>query len=95
MEKLFELEDELKVLQLEGVNTDKALDLLHEFINKLQVGKAIKNISDFLNEIENICKKYNLSISHEDSHGGFIIEDYDYSNIEWLKDAIDHTSKEE
>ena len=37
MEKLFELEDELKALRLEGVNTDKALDLLREYINKLQV----------------------------------------------------------
>ena len=95
MEKLFELEDELKALTLEGVNTDRAIDLLHEFINKLQVGKYTKNISDFLNEIENICKKYNLSIGHEDSHGGFIIEDYDDSNIEWLKDARDNTSKKD
>lgn len=37
MEKLFELEDELKALTLEGVNTDRALDLLREYINKLQV----------------------------------------------------------
>lgn len=57
--------------------------------------KATKNTSDFLNEIEKICKKYDLSISHEDSHGAFIIEDYDDYNIEWLKDAIDHTSKKE
>ena len=42
MEKLFELEDELKALTLEGVNTDKALDLLHEYINKLQVEKDIE-----------------------------------------------------
>lgn len=44
MEKLFELEDELKALQLEGVNTDRAIDLLREFINKLQVGKDIKGV---------------------------------------------------
>lgn len=44
MEKLFELEDELKALTLEGVNTDRALDLLHSFINKLQVGKDIKGV---------------------------------------------------
>ena len=44
MEKLFELEDELKALRLEGVNTDRAIDLLHEFINKLQVGKDIKGV---------------------------------------------------
>ena len=47
-----------------------------------------KKVAEFLNEIETICKKYNLSISHEDSHGGFIIEKYDDYNIEWLKDCL-------
>lgn len=39
----------------------------------------------FLKEIEKICKKHNLSISHEDSSGAFIIEKYNQDNIEWLK----------
>ena len=30
----------------------------------------------FLEEIKMICKKYNLSISHEDGHGCFLIEEY-------------------
>ena len=47
-----------------------------------------KKMKDFLNEIEQTCKKYNLSISHEDSQGGFIIESYDEYNIKWLKDAF-------
>lgn len=47
-----------------------------------------KEVINFLNEIENICKKYNLSISHEDGHGGFIIEKYDNYNIKWLKNCL-------
>lgn len=50
--------------------------------------KTPKNIIKFLNEIECICKKYNLSISHEDSHGAFIIEKYDEYNIKWLRDCL-------
>lgn len=46
-----------------------------------------KKMVNFLNEIQEICKKYNLSISHEDSQGAFIIERYFENNIEWLKDA--------
>ena len=42
---------------------------------------------DFINEVIELMKKYNLSISHEDSHGGFIIERYDEYNVEWFKDA--------
>jgi len=41
----------------------------------------------FMEEIEAICKKYDLSISHEDQGGGFEIEKYSDSNMEWLKDA--------
>ncbi|MDC6350739.1 hypothetical protein PP178_04180 [Zeaxanthinibacter sp. PT1] len=41
----------------------------------------------FLNDIDRLCKKYGYSISHEDTHGAFIVEPYDSGNIEWLKDA--------
>ena len=41
----------------------------------------------FLNEIESVCAKYNLSISHEDTQGSFLIEDGDHGNIKWLKSA--------
>lgn len=43
---------------------------------------------NFLNELEALCIKYNLSISHEDSQGAFIIEDYNDYNMNWLRDAI-------
>lgn len=47
-----------------------------------------EEVINFLNEIDNISKKYNLSLSHEDSHGAFIIERYDNYNIRWLKDCL-------
>lgn len=47
-----------------------------------------EEVINFLNEIDNICKKYNLSISHEDGHGAFIIERYDNYNIRWLKNCL-------
>lgn len=57
-------------------------------INKGQDIKTPESVINFLNEIDNICKKYNFSISHEDSHGGFIIEKYDNYNIKWLKNCM-------
>lgn len=55
--------------------------------------KYIENnkIDKFLEEIESISKKYDLSISHEDTQGGFEIEKYKESNIDWLKSASDAT----
>ena len=50
--------------------------------------KTPEEVIKFLNEIDNICKKYNFSISHEDSHGAFILEKYDNYNIKWLKDCM-------
>lgn len=38
----------------------------------------------FLEEIDSVCKRHGLSISHEDYHGVFLIEEYDKGNIEWL-----------
>lgn len=46
-----------------------------------------KNIQDFFDAIDIICKEHKLSISHEDGHGAFEIEEYDEFNIKWLKNA--------
>ena len=45
-------------------------------------------VDKYLEEIEQISKRYNLSISHEDCHGAFIIEKYDKLNIKWLNDCL-------
>jgi len=50
--------------------------------------KPTKKVILFLQDIEEICKKYHLSISHEDGHGSFIIEKYSDYNMQWLKDAF-------
>lgn len=42
-----------------------------------------KEMKEFINEVINLMKKYNLSISHE----AFLIEKYDDYNIKWFKDA--------
>lgn len=46
-----------------------------------------ERMQNFLEDIKKVCEKHNLSISHEDGHGAFIIEDYDEYNIKWLFEA--------
>jgi hypothetical protein len=41
----------------------------------------------FFDEIKAVCEKHNLSISHEDGHGGFIVTKFDENNIDWLSSA--------
>lgn len=41
----------------------------------------------FLDEIKEVCKYWDMSISHQDGHGAFILEPYNESNIDWLKYA--------
>lgn len=48
-------------------------------------------IEAFLDDIEAVCKKHLLSIGHEDSQGGFKIEEFDDYNIDWLRAAEDCT----
>ena len=48
-------------------------------------------IDDFLKDIIKVCVKHKLTISHEDSHGGFEIEKFNADNIDWLNNASDNT----
>lgn len=54
-------------------------------------GKRIEDVSidKFISEIALVCKKHNMTISHEDGHGAFVIEKYDQENIDWLRHAHD------
>ena len=41
----------------------------------------------FMQELEALYKKYDLSIAHQDQGGGFIIEKYSDFNMEWMKEC--------
>jgi hypothetical protein len=43
----------------------------------------------FIEEIISVCKKYNMSISHEDLQGAFEIKKHSKLNDEWLRQAHD------
>jgi hypothetical protein len=45
-------------------------------------------VDAFMHELVELCKKHNLSIGHEDHHGGFLIHPYNEYNIDWLKNAV-------
>lgn len=49
-------------------------------------------IDTFLLEIESVCRKHNLSLSHEDYHGAFEVTEFDETFVDWLKDAHDERS---
>ena len=43
---------------------------------------------DFLKQYEELCIKTGITISHEDSQGAFILENFNTENLRWMKDAI-------
>jgi hypothetical protein len=51
------------------------------------VSDSKKRVTYFLPALEKLCKKYNISISHEDGEGSFIFSEYDESLMKWLKDG--------
>ena len=48
-------------------------------------------IDSFIEEVIEVCKKHGFSISHEDSHGGFLITKYNVQYADWLMNASDDT----
>ncbi|NBT75157.1 MAG: hypothetical protein EBT15_04150 [Betaproteobacteria bacterium] len=58
------------------------------------VGEAENAAVDaFLAEVIEVCRKRGMSISHEDGHGGFQIQDFSEDAAAWLLGAADMTSK--
>lgn len=47
-------------------------------------------VEAFLDEIEHVCRKHGMTISHEDQHGGFQIHGFETYNINWLRSASDN-----
>lgn len=41
----------------------------------------------FLYELEMLCRKYNISLTHEDSQGSFVLESFDETKLDWLMSA--------
>lgn len=42
----------------------------------------------FLIAIDSVYRFYGLSLAHEDSQGGFIIDKYKEYNVRWLSEAL-------
>lgn len=51
----------------------------------MRENKVDEKLKNFLEEIEKICKAHNISISHEDEHGGFLFIEYNEECMEWFK----------
>lgn len=62
---------------------------------KGQLGNFGENpaIDAFMDEIEAVCRKHRMSISHEDQHGAFEIVEYSQDCMEWLRAAHDDISQ--
>ncbi len=48
-------------------------------------------VDAFLADIVEVYRKHGLSLSHEDSQGGFEVEPLSEYNIRWLSQAHDRT----
>lgn len=55
------------------------------------MNRQSEKASAFLKELVEVCKKHNLSLGHEDSHGAFLVEYYSEKYCEWLLAAFDET----
>jgi len=47
-----------------------------------------ENVDLFIEDIKKVYLKHGLTISHEDEHGAFIIENYNDENIRWIDNSM-------
>lgn len=62
---------------------------MKRWVNRLRGDADVPEIDAFLADVEAVCRKHGLSISHEDGHGAFEVEVLDEDNIAWLHNAHD------
>lgn len=46
-------------------------------------------VTAFLNDLEDLCRKHGMSLSHQDTEGAFVIEDFNPKRLAWLRAAND------
>lgn len=50
-------------------------------------------VNEFIEGIIELSKRFGFSLSHEDTNGAFVIEEYcSEDNFEWLRCATDNTN---
>jgi quinol monooxygenase YgiN len=55
--------------------------------------EKLEKAKQFIEEILGVCRKFNLSISHEDGHGTFLIEEYNDYDADWLGYSVEDLEK--
>ena len=73
-------------LNIQKEDLIKAMDLAFKVIDRNMNNK--ERIESFMKEYEELCIRHGLSLGHEDYEGGFIIDEYDADNVEWVKAAM-------
>lgn len=58
---------------------------------EIKDAKENERLCDFFKDIEALFRKHNVSISHQDEHGAFVIQNFNDSNLVWLINATDET----
>lgn len=49
--------------------------------------EVMPDVDAFLEDVIEVCLKHGMSISHEDGHGAFIVENAKETNFAWLRAA--------
>ncbi len=52
------------------------------------------DVDRLIEEILAACRKHSMSLSHEDTHGAFVIEAFSEKKAAWLKDAMINCDEE-
>ena len=61
---------------------------MKRWCSRLKQDIESEKVDAFLKEILEVYEKHGLSISHEDGHGAFIVEQDSQDNRKWIMEAM-------
>ena len=89
MEYSFNIGEQLIDYFKNWLKSDDGQDVIRQAVKEYPDADINGVRKEFLAEIEKVCKAYNISISHEDCHGAFVLRPYNDEDMDWLKHAYE------
>lgn len=66
---------------------DVTRSVIRDRVDAERLVERSRKAKAFIADLEAVCVQHGLSLSHEDTHGAFVVKNLDEVNLAWLREA--------